>query len=232
MQSTRWRVFADCREVISAACEFVVRVAIRAARERSVFRVVLSGGRTPQPLYRALAQRALDWERWHVFFADERCLHPGHPDSSAALASANLLSQVPIPPSQVFPIVCGEDGPSGAARAYSTRLAGVPEFDLVLLGLGEDGHTASLFPAGEWGTTPTAPAALPVSDAPPPYRARVSLSAWRLNLARHVVFLVCGATKNLAVTKWRSGARIPASAIAPDAGVTVMIDRDAFGPSR
>jgi len=232
MQCTRWQVFAARDDVIAAACEWVVGIAAQASRERGIFRVVLSGGNTPQPLYRELAQRALDWDCWNVYFADERCLHPGHPDSSAALASANLLSQVPIPPSQVFPIVCGEDGPSGAARAYSTRLAGVPEFDLVLLGLGEDGHTASLFPAGEWGTTPTAPAALPVSDAPPPYRARVSLSAWRLNLARHVVFLVCGATKRSAVTKWRNGARIPASAIAPDAGVIVMIDRDAFGPSR
>ena len=141
MQCTRWQVFAARDDVIAAACEWVVGIAAQASRERGIFRVVLSGGNTPQPLYRALAQRALDWERWHVYFADERCLQPGHPDSNAGLASANLLSQVPIPPSQVFPIVCGEDGPSGAARAYSTRLAGVPEFDLVLLGLGEDGRS-------------------------------------------------------------------------------------------
>ena len=103
----------------------------------------------------------------------------------------------------------------------------MPEFDLVLLGLGEDGHTASLFPGQDWGTEPTSPSALAVNHAPKPPAERVTLSAWRLSHARQVIFLVSGASKHEAVMQWRNGTALPASVITPVNGVDVLVDRDA-----
>ena len=98
------------------------------------------------------------------------------------------------------------------------------EFDLVLLGVGEDGHTASLFPGHEWGSAANAPAALAVHDAPKPPPDRVSLSAWRLGKAQKVMFFVTGESKRQAVRTWRDGSVIPAAAIAPHGIVDIYID--------
>jgi 6-phosphogluconolactonase len=120
-----------------------------------------------------------------------------------------------------------ELGAQAAAQAYAQSLKGVGDFDLVLLGLGEDAHTASLFPGHDWGEGADAPDALAVFDAPKPPPERVSLSAQRLSRARQVLFLVTGAGKREAITAWRKGERIPAAAIRPAAGVDVLMDWDA-----
>ena len=95
---------------------------------------------------------------------------------------------------------------------------------MVLLGLGEDGHTASLFPGNDWGREADSPAALPVFDAPKAPAERVSLSAWRLAKAKQVLFLVTGESKREAVMNWRAGANIPARAITPQHGVDVLAE--------
>jgi 6-phosphogluconolactonase len=100
----------------------------------------------------------------------------------------------------------------------------VGDFDLVLLGLGEDGHTASLFPDHEWGAEAGSPDALAVFDAPKPPSERVSMSAARLSRARHVLFLVSGESKRLAVSTWRAGSNIPARAIQPESGVDILVE--------
>ncbi len=97
-------------------------------------------------------------------------------------------------------------------------------FDLTLLGLGEDGHTASLFPGREWGTEPDSPDALAVLDAPKPPAQRVSLSAARLSRSRQVIFLVSGESKRDALARWRASENIPARAIAPEKGVDVLVE--------
>ncbi len=130
-------------------------------------------------------------------------------------------------------MIAAELGADTAAQRYVRELAGVDTFDLVLLGLGEDGHTASLFPGHDWGERADAPAALAVHDAPKPPPARVSLSAWRLARARSVLFLVSGRDKRDAVTRWQRGERLPAAAIcAPDptggcGDIEVLLDTDA-----
>jgi 6-phosphogluconolactonase len=117
-----------------------------------------------------------------------------------------------------------EVGAGETARLYEKTLLGQGDFDLVLLGLGEDAHTASLFPGQDWGVGDTAPDVLAVFDAPKPPPERVSLSARRLSAAREVVFLVSGEGKRQAVTAWRAGHSVPAAAIAPAGGADILID--------
>ena len=138
------------------------------------------------------------------------------------MAAIEWLDHVPIPKDRVHPIPA-ELGARAAALAYADTLRGVGEFDLVLLGLGEDGHTASLFPNHDWGTAPDAPDVLAVLDAPKPPPQRVSLSAARLSRAREVLFLVAGDSKREPIARWRAGEQLPAAAIRPAAGVDVLI---------
>lgn len=140
------------------------------------------------------------------------------------MAALAWLDHVPVPAAQVHRIPA-ELGARRAAAVYEAELRDLGDFDLVLLGLGADGHTASLFPGNDWGEGPDAPDTLPVFDAPKPPPERVSLSAARLSRAREVVFLVDGASKSDAVARWRAGARCPASAIRPASGVDVLVSR-------
>lgn len=146
------------------------------------------------------------------------------------MAAQAWLDAVPIPALQVHSIPA-ESGAPRAARMYAETLKAVGDFDLVLLGLGEDGHTASLFPGHEWGTEHGAPDALAVLDAPKPPAQRVSLSAARLSRARKVIFLVAGESKRTAVTAWRAGKDIPARSIQPAVGVDVLVESTLLEPS-
>ena len=139
------------------------------------------------------------------------------------MAGEAWLDHVFIPTVQ-FHAIPAELGAVRAAQLYGETLHAVGEFDLVLLGLGEDGHTASLFPDHEWGAAPGSPDTLAVFDAPKPPPQRVSLSAARLSRARQVIFLVSGASKRRAVAEWRAGKDIPARAIKPAAGVDVLVE--------
>lgn len=187
-----------------------------------MFDIVLAGGSTPRPLYQALAKKPHDWGRWRVWFGDERCLPPHAPERNSAMAEASLLAGASIAPAH-FHAIPAELGPEPAAQAYAALLADMGPFDLVLLGLGEDGHTASLFPGHEWGAAPGMPDVLPIHDAPKPPPERVSLSARRLAHAHEVLFLVTGEDKRDAVARWRAGDPIPASAIRPIGGVDVLL---------
>jgi 6-phosphogluconolactonase len=193
-----------------------------AIRGRGQFRIVLAGGDTPRAAYRLLRDSPADWRAWHIYFGDERCVPRDDPARNSRMAADAWLDHVAIPAHQRHPIPA-ELGAPAAARAYGASLKSVGAFDLVLLGLGEDGHTASLFPAHDWGEAPGSPAALAVLDAPKPPRERVSLSAARLSEAREVLFMVSGASKREALAQWRAGARIPARAITPAAGVDVLV---------
>jgi 6-phosphogluconolactonase len=117
-----------------------------------------------------------------------------------------------------------ESGAREAAVLYARELRGMDTFDLVLLGLGEDGHTASLFPGHDWGVHADSPEAIAVFNAPKPPPERVSLSAHRLSNACHVLYLVEGAGKREAVAAWQRGSAIPAASIAPESGVDVLLD--------
>jgi 6-phosphogluconolactonase len=139
------------------------------------------------------------------------------------MAGAAWLDHVLIPKTQIHPIPA-ELGAIAAANLYIKTLGAVDSFDLVLLGLGEDGHTASLFPGRDWGIEADSPDVLSVYDAPKPPPERVSLSAKRLARASRVIFLVSGIGKMAAVRAWRGGSVSPATAVAPIGSVDVFVD--------
>ena len=201
----------------------IARAAEKAITDSGTFRLVLAGGSTPRALYKRLQALKTDWEAWHIYFGDERCLPAADPERNSTMARDAWLDHVPVPQNQVY-VIPAEMGAKSAAAAYSTTLRQVGDFDLVLLGLGEDGHTASLFPGNDWGWEVDSPIAMPVFGAPKAPVERVSLSAWRLSQAKQVLFLVTGESKHEAVMNWRAGANIPARAITPLHGVDVLAE--------
>ncbi|MGH8233976.1 MAG: 6-phosphogluconolactonase [Rhodanobacteraceae bacterium] len=205
------------------AQERVLATARDAINQHGAFDIVLAGGNTPRKLYRALRQADTDWASWHIWYGDERCAPPDDPERNSRMARDEWLDHVPVRTGNVHPIPA-ERGAREAATLYARELRSVDTFDLVLLGLGEDGHTASLFPGHDWGTHADSPDVLAVIKAPKPPPERVSLSAQRLSRARHVLFLAEGASKRDAVAAWKSGAAIPAASVAPEAGVDVLLD--------
>ncbi len=222
MSSPRWHDMANAQALQRSALRRILDAAARAIQERGSFRIVLAGGQTPRGVYRMLRAENAAWVDWQVHFGDERCLPREDAGRNSRMAGLAWLDHVPVPAAQVHAIPA-ELGARPATAAYAAGLQGVGDFDLVLLGLGEDGHTAALFPGHDWGDGPGAPDALAVLDAPKPPPQRVSLSAARLSRSLEVLFLVAGLSKRAAVARWRAGEPIPARAIRPAAGVDVLI---------
>ncbi len=196
--------FADAQKLVQAAAHLFLQVGRHAIAERNRFLVALSGGSTPNALYTTLASphiaHRLDWAKVHFFFGDERCVPAEHPDSNFGLAQAMLFAPLHIPPSSVHRMR-GEDPPDAAAIRYETllrRLTAGPEgqwpmFDLVLLGMGDDGHTASLFP----GTPALGESTRWVVPgyAPQGTRSRITITLGVINHASVILFLVTGHNK-------------------------------------
>lgn len=224
MQLVRWHHYATVTALERAAADWLSASAARAIRSRDAFHIVLAGGSTPRGIYEKLASIKNTWKSWHIYYGDERCLAVGHAERNSTMATEVWLRHVPIPASQIHEIP-GELGAELAAKNYSRQLEAVIMFDLCLLGLGEDGHTASLFPGQDWGNHDNSPAALPVIHAPKPPAQRVSLSAQRLSRSREVLVCVTGESKQAALAAWQAGSALPISAIQPKAGVDVLVSK-------
>ncbi len=146
------KVVADPAAVASTAAKRIVDLAEDAIATRGSFSIALSGGSTPKALFQLLAAepylKRIDWKNWKIYFGDERCVPPTHPDSNFRMASEAMLTKVPIPPDQIHRMK-GELDPQQAATEYGQLLKqnfGDGGLDIILLGMGDDGHTASLFP--------------------------------------------------------------------------------------
>lgn len=221
-----WRLCADAKTLVAEAAAAVAELAERSIQQRGIFRIALAGGRTPQALYRELQSLPTDWAAWHVYFGDERSVPVGEPERNDRMAHAAWLDHVPIPDSQRHPVPA-ELGPRAGARAYADELQRAGRLDLALLGVGEDGHTASLFPGMNLGDAPTAPLALPVYDAPKPPAERVTLSLAALNAARWIIVLADGEGKRDAIARWQAGEDLPVSHLAPLEKLTVFMTASA-----
>jgi 6-phosphogluconolactonase len=223
--------FADSAQLTTAAAEHFTQLARQAVEAQGRFSVALAGGSTPRALYELLASDVfaaqIDWQRVHIFWGDERCVRPDHQDSNYRMAHEALLSRVAIPAENIYRMR-GDLDPAAAADEYEQALSrffgsdeGQPRFDLVLLGLGDDAHTASLFPH-------TAALAEVSRSTVANYVEkfdtwRITLTAPAINRAAHVAFLVTGEGKAQALRSVLQGPRqpesLPAQLIAPGDGM-------------
>lgn len=219
----RWHHLNSADEVAIAACRQILEAANRSISERGLFKLVLAGGSTPEKVYRLLTKADTDWSKWHIYYGDERCLPSDHSDRNSLMASVAFLNQTTIPPSQIFTIPA-ELGPDLASERYRKTIAAALPFDLVLLGMGEDGHTASLFPGQIHDPDELAHA---VYNSPKPPPERVSMSAKALGNTRQLVFLITGKSKQEAVTNWRQGLDLPVASIVTENPVDIYIDSEA-----
>ncbi|MEO8054901.1 MAG: 6-phosphogluconolactonase [Acidobacteriota bacterium] len=238
------RPFATADDVADAAVFLFVTLAAKAVAERGEFFCSLAGGTTPLSSYRILAapliSSKVNWEKTHVFWSDERCVPEGDPDRNDEAALEALLRRVPIPSKNIHRIPANEADAarryeSDLLRAFSSSLplplkessfsllSEIPRFDLILLGMGPDGHTASLFP-GHPALEEKTRLVVRVDGAPKPPPSRVTFTLPLINAARHVAFLVTGADKNAALRRVLNGDQsLPAARVAPRDGTLVFL---------
>lgn len=215
--------FSDAEALAAGAADFFVRSAQEAIQARGMFTVALSGGSTPRALYHLLTDRhtyAVDWPRVHVFWGDERCVPPDHPDSNYRMAYEALLAHVPVGAVHRIP---SELPPTAAAEAYEQTLAAHfvlgEGLDLTLLGLGQDGHTASLFPHTQALNEQSR--RVVANEVPQLATWRITLTASFINTSKQILFLVSGADKTDALRRvWGLShpAETPAQLIRPQNG--------------
>jgi len=223
MVSTRWHHFHDAAAVADETVRRVLIAADKAIAARGVFRVVLAGGSTPAQAYRQLADCKSDWSRWHIYLGDERCLPPDDDERNSRMVERAWLADSAVPRENIH-WIAAERGAQQGADDYQAVIAPVLPFDLVLLGMGEDGHTASLFPGHRHDP---ARLVVPVSDAPKPPPDRISLNVSALKQTREMLLLITGPGKSAAVHRWRQGEALPVASLECEAGIDVLIDQDA-----
>lgn len=222
-----FETFPASSTLVERAAEVFIETAADAIRARGHFSVALAGGSTPRALYEHLARMPLDWQNLHFFWGDERCVPPGHVDSNYRMTAESLLHHIPIPPENIHRIL-GELPPAQAAASYEQELrtffGASPRFDLVLLGMGDDGHTASLFP-GSPALTESVRWAVAVEHTTPPLPlvSRVTLTFEVFNAARLVIFLVTGAGKASRLAEIQGGCDYPTAHIRPANGDSLWL---------
>lgn len=236
----------DSEEELSISlAKYTAKLSEKFAEERGAFTVVVSGGSLIKSLRKLLEPPyvdSIDWSRWHVFWVDERVVPKDHPDSNYKLAYDNFLSKVPIPPGHVYAI---NDALSaeGAAHDYETCLkqlvktnviatstSGFPKFDLMLLGMGPDGHVASLFPGHplvkeekKWVTF--------IKDSPKPPPERITFTFSVINSSSYIALVVCGGGKAGAVKTALGGNQtsdlLPVQMVSPEGELKWFLDKEA-----
>jgi 6-phosphogluconolactonase len=237
-------LFASGMEIAQRAADEVVRIASEAAAARGAFTIALSGGSTPKVLYALLAENpalrnSLPWDKMKVFFGDERHVGPGQADSNFQMASDSMLSKVPLQPKQIHRIKGEYPDTAQAAveyqatiqREFGLKAGEFPRFDLVLLGMGSEGHTLSLFP----GTKALHETQRIVTRnwVGKLYTERITLTAPAANNAANIIFMIAGADKACALKAVLEGPhepeQLPAQMIQPSNGKLSWLADQAAG---
>lgn len=196
-------VLPDQTALIDRALELVLAKMQTAIAQTGRCTIALSGGSTPTPLYEKLAEQSLPWDQVHVFWGDERYVPVDHPDSNEGMARKAWLNHVPIPPANIHSVPTGANDPAADAATHEAELHAFfktapgefPVFDIMLQGMGDDGHTASLFPHTEALTVRDRLVTVGNKDGQP----RITFTVPLINQAHNVVFVVAGANKQTAL---------------------------------
>lgn len=243
MKDPQITVLTGPAEVAKAAADLILAEALKAVSLSGSFSIALSGGSTPKLLYELLAaepyKSQMPWGDTEIFFGDERCVPPDHKDSNFKMAREALLSKVPIPATSVHRME-GEIEPAQAALKYERILrerfdTDGPAIDICLLGMGDDGHTASIFPGTEATRERTKPVLGYFAENSSTGKSwRVTLTAPFINRSRKVVFLICGASKAARLSEVMEGPRdperLPSQLISPALGeLLLLLDTAAAG---
>ena len=202
-------VHDDARAMGAAVARQIALLAKQAIAARGVFRLALAGGETPRRCYEELARVDIDWRHVQIYFGDERCMPTGDLNRNDAMVRDALFEHIAIPEENIHRIMA-ELGAAHAAACYMLVLGGI-QLDLVLLGMSEDGHTASLIPANPASASEAAVVA--VHGAPKPPAERVSLGFMTLNAARAKLFMAAGGGKRSALERILRGEMLPAAKI-------------------
>ena len=198
-------VLPDQPALIERSLKIILEKIQSAISERGQFTIALSGGSTPKPLYEAIASQNLPWEKIHVFWGDERYVPPDHPDSNQGMARQAWLDRVNMPAANIHPMPTDEADPAVAASKHEEQLRDFfkvqvgefPVFDVILLGMGDDGHTASLFPHTEALQVRDRLVTVGNKDGQP----RLTFTVPLINSARCVLFVVAGSNKRSALAE-------------------------------
>ncbi|MCK5243294.1 6-phosphogluconolactonase [bacterium] len=244
-------VLPNTVELVLQAAEAIVSAAETAVQDHGCFTWAVAGGTTPRQLYQTLTQtpwvKDFPWQQTQLFFTDERCVPLEHEDSNYRMLKQTLLDEAPIPAANVHQVPMAADSPESIAQCYEDTLqeffraqtknamtpTGFPAFDLILLGLGSDGHTASLFPNSQEvleEKSKWAVAALAPHGNPPGYRITLTLPV--INAARQVIFLVTGDAKKEIISevlqpKTTGPSPYPAGLVKPQGKLTWFLDQAA-----
>ncbi|HEY9878178.1 MAG TPA: 6-phosphogluconolactonase [Leptolyngbyaceae cyanobacterium] len=237
-QAPHIEILPDKAALIERALALVLETIEDAIATRNRCTLALAGGSTPKPLYEALAQQDLPWEKFYIFWGDERYVPIDHPDSNAGMAKAAWLDQVPIPPEQIFPMPTAADNPEESAYQYEQTIKAVfpeaetaiPQLDLILLGMGDDGHTASLFPHTNALEVHDRLITVGNKDGQP----RITFTVPLLNQGRRVVFMTTGVNKQHALSQvFAADAQAvdyPSRLIRPQGELWWLLDAEAGTP--
>lgn len=205
-----WRILDSADAVADLTVKQILAVASASIDKKGAFHLVTAGGSTPLQIYRKLAllksDKSIDWSKWHIYMGDERCLPADDPERNSLALQLTWLNESPIPKQNQY-IMAAELGAEQAANLYEKVVEGVL-FDLVLLGMGEDGHTASLFPNRPLDLEQKRLVRAEY-DSPKPPAERITLTASALNNSRQMIKLITGQSKQQAVKQWINGEPLP-----------------------
>jgi 6-phosphogluconolactonase len=232
-------VLPDLTALVDRTLELVVEKLQSAIATRDMATIALSGGSTPKPLYEKLSQQNLPWEKLYVFWGDERYVPPDHPDSNQRMVRLAWLDKVPIPAGNIHPMPTNNDDPAVAAQKHEAELQAFfktkpgefPSLDVNLLGIGDDGHTASLFPHTQALEVRDRLITVGNKDGQP----RITFTAPFINAARTVIFMVAGANKQTALqhifAETGDAMTYPARLIQPNGESWWMLEQSAQPPT-
>jgi 6-phosphogluconolactonase len=228
-------VVPDQSALIERSLEILLEKILILIETQGKCTLVLSGGSTPKPLYEALSHQNIDWEKLYIFWGDERYVNPQHPDSNQRMARQAWLDRVRIPAENIYTMPTLAGNPEYDARFYEIQLENffqlakgeMPIFDIVLLGMGDDGHTASLFPHTKALNITDRLVTVGEKNGEP----RLTLTIPVINQARNVMFIVAGANKQMALEQIFSpnmnGETYPAKLIQPQGELWWLLDQEA-----